>query len=62
MELLEVCLRITYFQVHNKFFQQTDGKGMGSSLSPSVSNIFIEHFEKLAPLGAIQTIAVALVC
>jgi hypothetical protein len=48
MELLEVCLRTTYFQVNDKFFQQKDGMVMGNSLSPIVSNIFMEHFEKLA--------------
>jgi hypothetical protein len=39
MELLEMCLRTTYFQVEDKFFQQKDGMAMGSSLSPVVSNI-----------------------
>jgi hypothetical protein len=48
MELLEVCLKTTYFQVDDKFFQQKDGMAMGSSLSPIVSNIFMVHFEKLA--------------
>jgi hypothetical protein len=48
MELLEVCLRTTYFQVDDKFFQQKDDMAMGSSLSPVMSNIFMEHFEKLA--------------
>jgi hypothetical protein len=48
MELLEVCLRTTYFQVDDKFFQQKDGMAIGSSLSPIVSNIYMEHFEKLA--------------
>jgi hypothetical protein len=47
MELLEVCLKTTYFQV-DKFFQQKDGMDMGSSLSPIVSNIFMENFEELA--------------
>jgi hypothetical protein len=47
MELLEVCLSTTYFQVDDKFFQQKDGMAMGSSLSPTVSNIFMEQFEKL---------------
>jgi hypothetical protein len=47
MELLEVCLRTTYFQADDKFFQQKDDMAMGSSLSPTVSNIFMEHFEKL---------------
>jgi hypothetical protein len=53
MELLEVCLRTTYFQMDDKFFQQEDGTAMGSSLSTIVSNIFIEHFEKL-PLDSAQ--------
>jgi hypothetical protein len=48
MELLEVCLRTTYFQVDDKFFQQKNGMAMGSSLSPVVSNIFMEYYEKLA--------------
>jgi hypothetical protein len=48
MELLKVCLRTTYFQVDDKFFQRKDGMAMGSSLSPIVSIIFMEHFEKLA--------------
>jgi hypothetical protein len=48
MELLEVCLKTTYFQVDNKFFQQKDGMAMGNSLSPIVCNIYMEHFEELA--------------
>jgi hypothetical protein len=48
MELLEICLRTAYFQVDDKFFQQKDGTFMGSSLSPIVSNNFMEHLEKLA--------------
>jgi hypothetical protein len=39
MELLEVCLKTTYFQVDDKFFQQKDRMAMGSSLSSVVSNI-----------------------
>jgi hypothetical protein len=48
MELLEVCLRTKYFQVDDKFFQQKGGMAMGSSLSPIISNIFMEHSEELA--------------
>jgi hypothetical protein len=48
MELLEVCLRTTCSQVDNKFFQQKDDMAIGSSLSLIISNIFMEHFEKLA--------------
>jgi hypothetical protein len=54
MELLEVCLKTTCFQVDDKFFQQKDGMAMGSALSPVVSNIFMEHFEELALRMAIH--------
>jgi hypothetical protein len=46
MELLEVCLRNTYSQVNDKFFQQKDSMATSSSLSPVV-NIVLEHFEKM---------------
>jgi hypothetical protein len=48
MELLEVCLKTTYFQVDDKFFQQKDGMAMGKVLFPVASNIYMEHFEELA--------------
>jgi hypothetical protein len=48
MKLLEVCPRTEYFQVNVKLFQQNDVMDTGSDLSPMVSNIFMEHFEKLA--------------
>jgi hypothetical protein len=31
-----------------KFFQQKSGVAMGSTLSPIVGNIFMQHFENLA--------------
>jgi hypothetical protein len=46
--LLEVCLRTVYFQVDDKFYKQKDDMAMGSSLSPIVSNIFMDHLGKLA--------------
>jgi hypothetical protein len=46
-ELLEVCLRTTYFHVDDKFFQQKYFMNMGSLQSPIINNIFMEHFEKL---------------
>jgi hypothetical protein len=52
LELLEVSLRTMYFQVGDKFFQQKYGMAMGSSLSPILSNVFMEHFEKLAHYSA----------
>jgi hypothetical protein len=48
VELLEVCLRTTYLQVDDKFIQQKDSMVMGSSRSTIISNIFMEHNEKLA--------------
>jgi hypothetical protein len=47
IRMLEVCLRTTYFQVDDNFFHQKDGMAMGSCRSPIVSNIYMEHFEKL---------------
>jgi hypothetical protein len=48
MELLDICLKSTYFQFDNKFYQQKEGMVMGNSLSPTVSNIFMENFEEVA--------------
>jgi hypothetical protein len=48
MELLEVCLRTTYFQEDDKFFQQKDGMAIRSPLSPTVSSIYVQNYEKLA--------------
>jgi hypothetical protein len=41
-------------QVDDKFFQQKDGMAMGNALSPVVSNIYMEHFEKLALKTAVH--------
>jgi hypothetical protein len=48
MEMVEVCLRTTYFHVDGKVFQQKDGMAMGSSPTPIVGNIYVEYFENLA--------------
>jgi hypothetical protein len=45
-------VKTTYFQLDDKFFQQKDGMAMGSLLSPIVSNIYMEYFEKLALYSA----------
>jgi hypothetical protein len=47
-ELLEVCVRTTYFHVEDRFYQQKSGMATGSSLSPIISNIFMEHLKQLA--------------
>jgi hypothetical protein len=46
MELLEVCLRSTYFQAGDKLFHQKNIMAMGSSLS-LVIIIFMKHYEKV---------------
>ena len=48
MEILEVCLKTIYFQADDSRFLQKEGTTMGSCPSLVVSNIFMEHFEKLA--------------
>jgi hypothetical protein len=48
MELLDSCLKTTYVQFEDKFYQQKEGMAMGNSLSPVVSNIFMKHFEEIA--------------
>jgi hypothetical protein len=47
-ELLDVCLRTTLFQDDVGFCQQKNGIAMGSSHSPIVSKISMEHFEQVA--------------
>jgi hypothetical protein len=49
MELLDICLTTTYFQFEEKFYQQKEGTAMGNSLSPVVSNIFMEYSAETAP-------------
>lgn len=48
MYLLGLCLITTYFQVNDRFNQQKEGMAMVGSLSPVVSNAFMEYFETLA--------------
>ena len=48
MDLLEFCLRSTYFIHKGKFFEQVEGAAMGSPISPIVANLFMENFESKA--------------
>ena len=48
MDLLEFCLRSTYFIHKGKFFEQVEGAAMGSPISPIVANLFMENFERKA--------------
>ena len=54
--LTELCLRSTYFQFQDRFFEQVDGVAMGSLLSPVVANLYMEAFETKA-LGLYSTSA-----
>lgn len=46
IHLLEVCLKGTYFQLEEYFYDQ--GMTVGSPLSPVMANIFMEAFENQA--------------
>ena len=48
MDLLEFCLRSTYFTFRGKFYEQVEGAAMGSPISPTVANLFMENFETRA--------------
>ena len=43
-DLLRFCLNQTYFQFQGKFYKQTHGCAMGSPVSPTVANIYMEYF------------------
>ena len=43
--LLEFCLNTAYFQFQGRFYEQLQGAAMGSPISPTVANLYIEDFE-----------------
>ena len=48
MDLLEFCLRSTFFTFRGKFYEQVEGAAMGSPISPIVANLYMENFETRA--------------
>ena len=47
-ELVEKCLRSTYFQYRQSYWEQTEGSPMGSPLSPITANLYMKAFEQKA--------------
>ena len=41
-----------YFSFQNEFYEQVEGVVMGSSVSPIVANLYMEHFEREALCSA----------
>ena len=54
IELLDFCLRNTYFIFQGVFYQQIKGAAMGLPVSPIVANIFMEAFEARALATAVH--------
>ena len=44
-DILKVCISFNQFCFDSKYYRQITGLPMGSSLSPVLANIFMEHFE-----------------
>ena len=45
VNLLEFCLKNTYFLFQGKYSEQVQGAAMGSPISPLIANLFIGEFE-----------------
>lgn len=48
VQAIETVLDTTYFQFRGEYYEQTEGAAMGSPLSPTIANIFMEYFEQEA--------------
>ena len=44
INLLEFCLKSSYFVFQGNFYEQKEGAAMGAPLSPIIANIFKEDF------------------
>ena len=47
VELVDLCLDATYFQLKDTFYEQVSGLAMGSPLSPILADIFMESMEEI---------------
>ena len=48
VELVDICLKTTYFSYRGKYYRQQHGCAMGSPVSPIVVNLCMEDFEQRA--------------
>ena len=47
-DLLEFCLKNTYFSFQGQHYEHVEGEAMGSPVSPIVDNLYVEYFEQKA--------------
>lgn len=47
-QLVEICLRSTFFSFQDHYYEQIYGVAMGSPLSPIVAKLYMEYFERKA--------------
>ena len=53
IDMIELCLKDSYFQFEDRFYKQIFGIPMGSCLSPILAGLFLEHVEsEILPLYA----------
>ena len=46
LELVELCLRSSYFQFQDSILEQVDGTAMGSPLSPVIANLYMVSLDR----------------
>ena len=47
LHLLEIILRQNYFQYNNRFYQPNNGISMGSPISSTLAEMYLQYFEKV---------------
>ena len=60
--LLEFYLKNTYFSFQDQFYEQVEAAAMGSTVSPIVANLYMEHLEQKALSTAPHPEVLAQVC
>ena len=52
VELTSLCLKSTYFQLGEEFYEQMDGAAIGSPLSLVIAKLYLESLEETTILSA----------